>query len=160
MAGTPLAGTGTPPDGTGNPPGWDWDPPRLGLGPPQLGLGSPRLGLEPPWLGLGPPWLGLGPLWLGLGPPQLGLGPPPGWDWDPLPTWDWDPPFPVTEKLRLWRTNKCLLKLQYAYHFLIIFLVSFSLIVAVTILQICVLSLQRFTARCQVYIIIYFLTSF
>ena len=118
---------------------WKWDPPRIGT-PLELGPLPPKNWDSP---GTGTPWN-----WDPPPPPELGplagTGTPPSWDWDPPagtgtppwlglgpPSWDWDPP-PVAEKLRLWRTNKYLLKLQYTYHFLITFLASFSLIVTVT----------------------------
>ena len=131
MAGTPLAGTGT------SPPGWDWDPPGWDWNPP------------------GWDW----------DPPELG---PPGWDWDSPWNWDppgWDPPagtgipLHVAEKLRLWRTNKCLLKLQYTYHFLITFLASFSLIVAVTnFTNLCTLTSEIYCKMSGMYnyLLIYF----
>ena len=123
---------------------WDrshgWDP---------LLAGTPPAGTPLCW---DPPWLGP-PSWdppAGTGTPQLGLEPlPPGWDWDP----------PIAEKLRLWRTNKCLLKLQYTYHFPITFLASFSLIVTVTnFINLCTLTSEIYCKMSGIYhyLLIYF----
>ena len=168
MAGIPpLAGTGIPPvrtpsqAGTGTLP---WlGPPQQGP-PPLAGTGTPLAGTgTPPWLGLGPP-PGLGPPWLEP-PPPAGTGTPPGWNWDPPLAGTGNPPWlglgspPVAEKLRLWRTNKCLLKLQYTCHFLITFLASFSLIVTVTnFTNLCTLTSEIYCKMSGIYhyLLIYF----
>ena len=137
MAGTPhLAGTspklGPPLAGTGTPPGWDWDPPGWDWDPPA-GTGTP------PGIGIPPP---------GTGDPPAGTGTPPGIGTPP-----------IAEKFRLWRTNKCLLKLQYTYHFLITFLSSFSLIVTVTnFANLCTLTSEIYCKMSGIYhyLLIYF----
>ena len=169
MAGTPPSWDWDPPNGWDwDPPhGWDWDPPWLGLGPPSWDWDHPPWNWDPPSWDWNPPWLGLGPFLAGtgtppeLGPPLAGTGTPPARTGTPprigTPPGIGTPP--IAEKLRLWRTNKCLLKLQYTYHFLITFLASFSLIVAVTnFTNLCTLTSEIYCKMSGIYhyLLIYF----